>query len=90
METLVVGNAGVITGRLVCHEGGKKGPLEGKWTENSVKQKKRNQGWGYKNCNTKETIGRRQERITTFVVRKAWLSLSCHCGKIAETLIEKN
>jgi len=56
----VVGeNAGMNTSCRICHEGGKKGPLEGKWTEKSMKQKKRNQGWGYKNGKTKETIRRR-------------------------------
>lgn len=70
----MVGNAFMNTGRLVCHEGGKKGPVGGKWTEKSVKQKKKNQGWGYKNGNTEETIRRRQEKITKLVVRKAWLA----------------
>jgi hypothetical protein len=39
-----------------------------------LKQRKRNQGWGYKNGNTKETTRRRQDKITKLVVRKAWLA----------------
>jgi len=52
----VFGIADTNTSCRICHEGGKKGPLEGKWTEKSMKQKNRNQGWGYKNGNTKETM----------------------------------
>jgi hypothetical protein len=58
--------------RQFGHSGGKKWHVEGKWTEKGMKQK-RNKGWEYKNGTTKETMQRRQEKITTLVVGKAWL-----------------